>query len=139
MSSSPNMTTTINSTIPNRTEWYEQGETLFCACEFLGVRDILQCAATSNSLRTALISSDKAARFWSAYVDNNITKNIASAVNMSLDNNAPIEPINMSVNYYIQTLKRLLTGQVERLEQVYTHMYIYACKHAYIYIYIYSR
>ena len=129
------MTTTINSTIPNRTEWYEQGETLFCACEFLGVRDILQCAATSNSLRTALISSDKAARFWSAYVDNIITKNIASAVNMSLDNNAPIEPINLSVNYYIQTLKRLLTGQVERLEQVYIHMYIYACKHAYIYIY----
>jgi hypothetical protein len=133
------MTTTINSTIPNRTEWYEQGETLYCACEFLGVRDILQCAATSNSLRTALIGSDKAARFWSAYVDNMITKNIASAVNMSLDNNAPIEPINLSVNYYIQTLKRLLTGQVERLEQV----YIYTCTymHAYIHIciYIYSR
>ena len=94
-----------------RTEWYEQGDTLYYACDFLGVRSILRLASTSRYFLSALMDSDKAARFWCSYVENIITKAIPSTVK---DN----RHISLNSLDYTNTLTRLLTGRLENLERV---------------------
>ena len=93
-----------------RTEWYEH-DILYYSCEFLGVGSILRLACTSRFLQSALINSDKAARFWCSYVENIIANAIPST---AIDT----RHVGLSSMEYINTLKRLLTGRLENLEQV---------------------